>query len=112
MKEKVKNILKKYPFTTYGLVILMLFFLLSLIGKGSEYDDGGLGTAIFLFGLIMAILAFPYHIANECLFSLNEGVYFDAMAYLTPIIGLLFFMFLDFLLFLFRCYRRRKEVAS
>jgi hypothetical protein len=68
------RLIRKYPFLSYAacsIVLLMLVRLLERLGGG--YDDGGLGGLGFLLSMLWEILAFPFHLPSELLFSLNGG---------------------------------------
>ena len=65
---------KRYPFLCYGLICMLGYLLeAGLASLGAGYDDRGLGTVAFLFSLLWAVLAFPFHLASEYLFEINDS---------------------------------------
>jgi hypothetical protein len=70
----VMRLIRKYPFLSYAVFSIAFLLLVGLLERlGSGYDDGGLGGVAFLLSMLWAVLAFPFHLSSELLFSLNGG---------------------------------------
>lgn len=69
------RLIRQYPVLAYGVCSLFLAILAFLLGSlGAGYDDGGVGTVAFLLSVLWNVVAFPFYILSEGLFSLNNGV--------------------------------------
>ena len=102
---KLKRVLKAFPCTAYGVVVLVAYVCLMFASEGSSYDDGGFGLWMFLLGMVLGVFGFPFYLTHEFLFSVNDGRGFAGMAFLSSVIGLLVFMAGDLLLWHYRLWK-------
>lgn len=68
------RLIRKYPFLSYAAFSIAFMIVISLLERaGGQYDDGGLGTVMFVLSMLWNVLAFPFYFSWELLFSLNGG---------------------------------------
>jgi hypothetical protein len=79
--------------------------MLSSLGLGTEYDDGGIGTTLFFLGMIFRFLGFPYFLTHEYLMGSNLKVVTPLLEIISIMIGSGIFMFFDFV---YKLIRKRK----
>ena len=66
------GLIRKYPFLSYAAFSITLLFLVGVLERdGNGYDDSGIGGVAFLLSMLWAVLAFPFYMSSELLFSLN-----------------------------------------
>lgn len=58
-----------------------------LASVGEGYDDGRFGTWAFGLSLIWNVIAFPFYLASEVLFSINDGNAIPMHFTVTAILG-------------------------
>lgn len=99
---KLRATLRRFPFTTWGLIALALETGIPLFDL--EYDDGGLGSALIL---TSPVWGFPYWVTRNVLFALNEDRAFPGYDAAWVIGGMTLCLLADFAVHRFR--QRRKS---
>jgi hypothetical protein len=104
------RVIRQYPFLTYAACSLLLLLVIGLLERvGGGYDDGGIGGVAFLLSLLWAVLAFPFHLSSELLFSLNGGRGIPAHMFLASAMGVAICLLAEFGLHKWR--RARSDAA-
>jgi len=99
-------LISKHPFLAYALAVLLVKLLVVL--SGAQYDDGGIGGVLIASSAIWGVI---YWIPSELMFMLNSGVAIKGHDLISIIIAIVFCVFLDSILNLYRR-RKRGQLAS
>ena len=68
------RVFRQYPFLTYATCCVPSLLAIGLLETaGGGHDDGGIGGVAFLLSMLWNVLAFPFYLSSELLFSLNGG---------------------------------------
>ncbi|QNP40213.1 hypothetical protein [Lysobacter solisilvae (ex Woo and Kim 2020)] len=68
------RLIRQYPFLSYAAFSVLFLLAVALLERaGSGYDDGGIGGVAFLLSMLWSVIAFPFYLSSELLFSLNDG---------------------------------------
>ena len=89
----------RHPFATYGVIVLLLRSLIYALRL--QYDDGGLGTLLFVTEPIWGVV---YWAPRELLFALNGGRAFVGQGVIAVALGGMVCILADHVLF-----KRRKR---
>ena len=85
--------LKQHPFSTYGILSIILFFAIQMLNF--QYDDGG---AVGILMLSVPIWGVVYWAPQELLFSVSGGEGFEGQVVLAVLFGFSACVIADYLL--------------
>jgi hypothetical protein len=89
----MRELMKRHPFTTYGVLALGLFVIIDVLNL--QYDDGGIGTLLILSS---PVWGFVYWAPSEVLFKFNDGRAFEGHFVISIMIGLFICLLADYVL--------------
>ena len=82
------RLVRQYPLLSYAALSVLFLMVVSLFARaGNGYDDGGIGGVAFLLSLLWSVLAFPFYLSSELLFSLNGGKEMPGHMFIALAIG-------------------------
>jgi len=100
------RLIRKYPFLSYAAFSVLLLLTIGLVERaGNGYDDGGMGGIAFLLSMVWSVLAFPFYVSSELLFSLNDGRGVPGHMFIALAIGTMLCVLAEIGLHKWRCSR-------
>ena len=102
------RVLRQYPFLIYAACCVLLHLAVRLLETtGDGYDDGGIGGLGFLLSMLWNVLAFPFYLSSELLFSLNGGRGVPGYMLIASVMGIILCMLAEIGLHKWRCVQQR-----
>lgn len=101
------DLIKKNIFLTYGLVVLLIQVLITVLG--AQYDDGSLSGLLIITSPFWGVI---YWVPSELIFALNTGIAIEGHKIVSVIIGLVICLVADYSLNLIRKRRNEKQANT